>query len=441
MVLEVQDPLMGKSLGGYKIIEYLGSGAMAKVFKGYHQDLNRHAAIKVMDAQFLIDHELVDMFKLEGRNLASLSHPNIVQIHDLVVNEDIVYMVMEFIEGTPLSIMFRDAKKKKKIIPITESVGVIKAVCEALSFAHDKNVIHRDVKPSNILVENTKRVTLVDFGFAKMITGDTKIQTGRLYGTPAYMAPEQTQGLPTRGQADIYSLGVVFYELVTNQTPFSDDEPLALAVKHINQEIPRPRSIASRIPRRIEIIIMKALARETKNRYQTIDEMLTDINKLPEANTGHLPTATLEISNDHKTDPKIKVDKSKEEQIVRFSLHFMETGQILEIPEGNEFTIGRHIEGESFKPDINLTPYDGHKWGISRNHARLLVGLEEIILKDSESTNGTWINGKRIQANKPVKIEHGNVIQLGRLKVQFLVYREREFSGQENWLSNYTPGG
>ncbi len=413
--------LIGKEIGNYVIKEYIGSGAMAAVYRGQHKYLNRQVAVKLLDAELLMDDIFVIQFTREAQNLATLTHPNIVQVHDFGHGDEMLYMMMEHIQGRSLKEYVKQKREKEEDISLTRSVRIIKSICEALSYSHNKNIIHRDIKPSNVLVEHTGRIVLADFGLAKMITGNTEIHTGTLRGTPAYMAPEQTRGFPTRGSADIYSTGVIFYELVTGQLPFHDENPLSLAVKHISEPVPRPRSINSSIPRRIETIILHALEKEPQNRYASVDLMLRDINKLKEASIDHLPTATLSMAYATQA-AKITPAPNQEFKLV---LHFLETGQILDVQLGDDLTIGRLIANSDEKPDIDLEPYGGYRWGISRIHAKLCIQNNMPTVIDMNSTNGTWISSNRIQPEMPYQLMHGDIVRFGKLKVQILAYIDK----------------
>lgn len=415
--MEATETLVGKTLGKYEVVEYLGSGVMAHVYKGFHNTLERYVAIKVLHPEFAADDEFVGMFKREARSLASLAHPNIVQVYDFDIEPDKIYMVMEYISGPTLQDVIKDKRANNEKMEIKKVVKLIKYVADALAYAHRQNIIHRDVKPGNIMIEKSGRVVLADFGFAKLLTGNTDKVTGMLRGTPAYMSPEQGMGNPVRGSTDIYALGVIFYELMTGQLPFTADNPLAITVKHIKDEVPKPRDVDKRVSRKIESIIMKALEKDLKDRYETVELMLKDIAKLKEAKSEHLPTASLSLAN----QPVSHVPITKFTDL-RLILHFMNSGQILELPIGTEFTLGRVDPETKLRPDIDLTPYKGHEWGISRMHAKIIVDKEIIRIMDLGSSNGTWIGGEVMEPNVPIQIHHSDVVSLGKLKMQVLVY-------------------
>lgn len=430
---------IGRRIGNYDIVEQIGLGGISTVYKGHHSGLDRYAAIKVMHGHFVSDSRFYSMFLKEAKNLAALTHPNIVQVYDVGAADDSPpYIVMEYIAGQSLDNLLEQNREKRTILPLEEAVRIVKHVAEALSFAHRKNIIHCDVKPGNVLLERTGRIVLADFGFAKLITGNTEIVSGTLRGTPAYISPEIVKGLPKRGTADVYSLGVLFYELVTGELPFMAEEPIAIALKHINEAVRPPRRLMPDLPEKIEKIIMTALQKNPADRYQTMDIMLKDINLLEEANTDHLPTATLSLAN----KPLPEMEWELEQLGLKLVLHILDTGQILELRGGKEFVLGRALDGHPFVPDVDFTPFEGYKWGVSRKHAKLLFQGTEVKVVDLGSTNGTWYGNNRLEPNLPFQMFHGDEIRLGKLKMQVLIYREvKEKRGLFDDIKDRLRGG
>jgi serine/threonine protein kinase len=276
--------LIGQSLGRYLILERLGEGGMATVYKANDTRLERDVAIKVIRVdQFApaILERLLKRFDREAKSLARLTHPYIVPVIDYGDYESIPYLVMTYLPGGTLN------QQLSTLMPWREAVRILLPIAEALSYAHGHNIIHRDIKPSNILLTEKGQPMLSDFGIAKILEGEetaTLTGTGVGVGTPEYMAPEQWTG-HTSPQSDIYSLGVVFYELVTGRKPFTADTPAALLLKQANDPLPRPRSIVPDLPDRVEKVILKVLAKKPEDRYSSMGEFITAVEALLSGHT------------------------------------------------------------------------------------------------------------------------------------------------------------
>ena len=269
--------MIGKELGRYLITEAMGEGGMATVYKAYDKRLDREVAIKVILPGFTHSEEFLKRFDREAKVVAQLTHPNIVSVIDYGTEKDIPYIVMEFVSGGSLKDLLG------KPIPWHEAARRLAPVARALEYAHNEDVIHRDIKPANILVTKSGDFMLSDFGIAKTLGADelTKLtRTGVGIGTPAYMAPEQGMGKDIDQRVDIYSLGIVFYEMVTGRTPYQADTPIAIMMKHINEPLPRPREFTKGLPEQVERILYKALSKNPEQRYQTMGEFAQALESL-----------------------------------------------------------------------------------------------------------------------------------------------------------------
>ena len=260
----------------YEIVEEIGRGGMAIVYKGVHPFLERYIAIKVLPEYFVQDKEFVDRFTREAKTMMLLQHPNIVRIYDAGIYENKYFIVMDYIEGKTL----KDLIKKEGKIEIERAVKIIEQVCDSLSYAHKNSVIHRDVKPSNIIIEDeTGKSYITDFGIAKAVSGTKLTETGVSLGTPEYMSPEQfSEKGKVDQRTDIYSLGIVFYEMLTGDIPFKGDTPLGIAFKHVNISPEKPRIKNPEISPYLEKIILKMLAKDVDDRYESMDELIKDLN-------------------------------------------------------------------------------------------------------------------------------------------------------------------
>ncbi len=265
--------MTGKTLGKYRIVERLGRGGMAEVYKAYQPGLDRYVAIKLMHGYLAEDPDFVGRFQREAKAIAALHHPHIVQMHDFDIESDVYYMVQEYVEGGTLKTKLQEAKVQRQTIPIQETVRILVAICDAVDYAHQQGRIHRDIKPDNILFDARNRPVLTDFGIASIIGGTRFTATGAMVGTPAYMSPEQGKGYPGDERSDVYSLGVVLYEMVTGHIPFDADTPFAVVLKHVNEPLPMPRVLNPDVPYGVERVILKALAKDPADRYQRATDL------------------------------------------------------------------------------------------------------------------------------------------------------------------------
>ena len=274
------DSLIGTTIGKYKIIEAIGRGGMARVYKAHQQALDRYVAIKLMYSHLAGDEVSPDRFQLEAKAVASLRHPNIVQMHDFDIVDGAYYMVMEFVEGYTLKARLQELSASDEFMPLGEAIRVTRDVAAALSYAHARGMVHRDVKPANVMVNQDNQVILMDFGVAKMMSGPQHTITGVTVGTPLYMAPEQGLGKGGDPRSDIYSLGVVLFQMGTGQLPFVSDThaQMAIVLKHIYGPIPHPSKLNPSLPEGMERIIFKMMAKDPEDRYQSADEVIEHLD-------------------------------------------------------------------------------------------------------------------------------------------------------------------
>ncbi len=261
---------------------------MAEVYRGYHPALDRFVAIKLLHSFLADDPEFKSRFEKEAQNVAKLKHPNIVQVYDFEYDEgnESYYMVMELIEGPTLKERLFELSTSHELFPLDESLRIVQAAGSALAYAHRQSMIHRDVKPANLMLDSDGRVVLTDFGIAKIVTGVQFTASGGMVGTPAYMAPEQGLGEAGDERSDIYSLGVILYQLCVGQLPFEADTPLATILKHLNEPVPRPRNRAPELPETIEKVILKAMAKEPDDRFSTAREMVDQLQAIRQGMSG-----------------------------------------------------------------------------------------------------------------------------------------------------------
>ncbi len=262
--------MLGKHINGrYKLLEVIGDGGMAIVYSALDLILDRTVAVKLLRPEFSTDDDFIKRFRREAESATSLDHPNIVSIYDVGEEEDFYYIVMEYVAGTTLKQKIRN----RGALPIEESIDIMKQMTSAIEHAHENHIIHRDIKPHNILINEFGEAKVTDFGIAMAMTSATITHTNSVLGSVHYFSPEQARGGIANERSDIYSLGVVLYEMVTGVLPFSGDSPVSVALKHLQDKFPKPSLINTSLPKNIENIIMRAMAKEPLQRFQSAQEL------------------------------------------------------------------------------------------------------------------------------------------------------------------------
>ena len=268
---------MSKIFGGrYEVLERIGAGGMAIVYKAKDVLLNRVVTIKVLREQFVTDEDFIRRFRREAQSVASLSHPNIVSVYDVGKEVDTEYIVMEYVEGRNLKEIIREYAP----LSTDQSINLARQITEAIQNAHEHHIIHRDIKPHNILVTSDGHAKVTDFGIARAVSSATVTHTGDIIGSVHYLSPEQAKGLQSNEQSDIYSLGIVLYELITGKVPYDGETPITIALKHLQEKPVLPSKINPRIDKEFEAVIMRAIAKSPEQRYLSAKDLLTDLNHI-----------------------------------------------------------------------------------------------------------------------------------------------------------------
>jgi serine/threonine protein kinase len=285
----------------YEILEKVGAGGMAIVYKARCRLLNRYVAVKVLRPEFQNDEEFLKRFDIEAQAAASLSHPNIVSIFDVGKHDNMHYIVMEFIEGIPLN----EYLAEKGALPIFEALEFSQQIASALCHAHAKKIIHRDIKPHNIIMTENRTLKVTDFGLARAVSSSTTVAGSGAIGSVHYASPEQSRGGFTDERSDIYSLGIMMYEMFTGKLPFDADTPVGVAMQHLQKTPAPPRSIKEDIPEIVENIILKAMEKDARARYAAIEELYHDL-KLVKSSSGRHKVDTEKFKT--KKLPALDVD-------------------------------------------------------------------------------------------------------------------------------------
>src|SRR4029453_5262781 len=291
--MAVSDTLIGMMFDGrYRILRKLGSGGMANGFLAGGEELGRRVAIKILNERHANDDQFVERFRREAKNAAGLSHPNIVSIYDRGEAEGTYYIAMEYLEGRSL----KERIVAEGPLPIASAIEIVRQILRAVGFAHRPQIVHRDIKPHNVLLvqdgpgDGDERFKVTDFGISRTATSQMT-EAGSIVGTAQYLSPEQARGAPVDQRSDIYSVGVVLFELLTGKLPFNGETPLEIAMKHLS-EIPRPPSeLRPEVPADLDMVVLRALAKDPSDRYENAEEMERDLARVAQGGTVAAETA------------------------------------------------------------------------------------------------------------------------------------------------------
>ena len=389
MELEPRMPFTsGENVGPYRVIGQLGQGGMATVFKAYHAALDRYVAIKVLHPAFMEDPNFLARFQREARVVAKLDHPSIVPIYDFADHHGQPYLVMKFIEGETLKARLeRSPLSKQEGLKIVESVGA------ALGYAHKRGILHRDVKPSNVLLSPDGNTYLADFGLARIAqAGESTLSSDMMLGTPQYISPEQARGERNLDEGtDIYSFGVVLYELVVGRVPFSSDTPFSIIHDHIYTPLPLPRAVNPRVPEAVQRVLLKALAKDRMDRFATVEEIvaafkagISDVSteKIPDFATVTLPPATRPVAMREDTVAAVEVEPPPE-------------------------TAG-HAATAPPAPGVVRKPRRTWIWAVAGLAITCLCGLGFLLVARQLGQEGNGVAGQETPAASPAAAEEEN---------------------------------
>ncbi len=295
---------IGYTLGGrYNIEALLGQGGMSAVYRAYDPNLRRPVAIKLIHSYLSADPEFISRFESEATVVAQLRHPNIVQVFDFNHDDDVYYMVMEYLPGESLQDRLKALSAAQQRFPLATTAAIIATIADAVAYAHERGTIHRDLKPANVMLMPQGQPVLTDFGVAKIIGGQRHTATGAVIGTPAYMSPEQVRGQPLDGRADIYSLGIVLYEMAAGRPPFEGDSAMTVMLKQVNEPVPDIRQTVPDAPPGLVDIIDKALAKNPALRFQSAAELATALRAVAKDPRWRLTAGTPQPSSTRVETP------------------------------------------------------------------------------------------------------------------------------------------
>ena len=412
----------GQILGNrYELLEKIGGGGMALVYKARCRLLNRYVAIKILRSEFMGDEEFVKRFLIEAQSAASLSHPNIVPIYDVGHEENIHYIVMEYINGITL----KEYIMKNGALQWRDAVDISIQICSAIEHAHRNHIIHRDIKPHNILLTNEGVAKVTDFGIAHAVSSSTITMVGSTIGSVHYFSPEQARGGYVDGKSDLYSLGIVLYEMVTGRLPFDGETPVGVALKHLQVEAEEPMSLDSTIPKGVNDIIMKAMKKDQNRRYQKASAMLKDLYIVLKEPNGNFVTDESGGIEESPTQ-RVKAIRDEDMKIPREASDMKKEGE-KQVKKSDRLTIGLAVatsliiiavfafftyriimQPNPTKADASATDFVVKNY-VGKNIDDVKAELEKYnitvseVRKNDEKTNKGIILSQRIEAGKKLK--------------------------------------
>ena len=440
--------LVGQVIGNrYEILEKIGEGGMATVYKARCNILKRYVAVKVLREEFTTDEEFIKRFNTEAQAAASLIHPNIVSIFDVGREDNIYYIVMELVQGKTL----KEIVNEDGVLPWKWSVNIAIQVASALETAHKNNIVHRDIKPHNIIITEDGIAKVTDFGIAKAVSNSTITAFGTTIGSVHYFSPEHARGGYTDAKSDIYSLGVVMYEMLTGRVPFDADTPVSIALKHMQEKPVEPMKLNPSIPFAINKIIMKAMEKEPNLRYQNATEMLKDLSmalKDPEGGfvksnaeklqyTQRVPVLGEEPQEEMKKENKKgKLSKyfKKHPTAKKIWIAMIIIALIILIPLAGFFGVQALLKAGQPK-DINLPNFVGQTLAeakVTLGETKLTLETEEVFNDEVEvgkiiSQEPSYSEGTTVKENTTVKLKISKGSEMiDMIKVVGMTYEEAE---------------
>ncbi len=407
------DDLIGRELGGYRIDALLGEGNMGAVYQGYDVALARKVVLKVMHRQLASHESFQNRFMQEAQAAARLDHPSIVKLYSFG-DQPYLHMVMEYVEGPSLGEYLKHQQNKNKVVNLDTVLRLVAQVADALDYAHGRGVIHRDIKPSNVLLKPLARpdrdgdpelrAVVSDFGLAKLLEGGMHTLTGTFMGTLSYMSPEQCLGRDLDGRSDLYSLGIVLYQVTTGQLPFNVKSPTDAIRMHVKEIPPAPRMIRPGLPESVEAIILKAIAKNPTSRYQTGSQLADALRRVAYSLSNPGEPAELYSENDATGYTVVAPDAV--DQLLIY--HAGEAPRVMHLSR-DKMVVGRGQENEITLPDK----------GVSRHHVRIERDGDGWRVVDLASTNGSFIDKMRLAPESTESWPQGIELRIGPYSLQW----------------------
>lgn len=402
---------LGKhEIAGYRLEERVGMGGAAIVYRAYQARLDRWVAVKVLELGDGEGRSFLERFRSEARAVATLHHPNVLSIHDYGEDQGFAFIVMEYIAGGSL-----DRFISKGPMSVDQALALALPVGEALAYAHSQDIIHRDVKPSNILMPRPDWPLVADFGLAGGSDAYAGVMRSSITTASAsYLSPEQVVGANVDQRADIYSLGLILYEMLTGTLPFASKSTAEAMMRRMHEDPLSPRELNPAIPEAVETVLLRALARDLDARYGQMMAFVNDLRSVVSASgDGARSPGALD------SGLSVTMQLSVNQDVVGPRLFIATSGTLLPIPLLDEVLVGRSDPMRHLSPDIDLEPFGGGSAGISRQHARLLRKPDGWYLEDCRSTNGTYLNEVRLLPHRAVRVRSGDLFRFAQMTLVF----------------------
>jgi len=439
--------LVGKELGQYRITEKIGRGRLATVYRAYEEGLDRWIALKVIDPRHASEPAFLARFKRGARAVAQLRHPHILSVYEFGEREGVLYLAMDYVDGGALELRLTGQPMEW-----SDAAALILPAARALAYAHSLGVTHQNIKPSNILLARGDWPLLGDFQIANIADARRSLSAGEDSNiSPDYASPELAQAVKVDARSDIYSLGVVLYQVVTGRRPFSGDSALEVLMQHVNASPESPCALNPSLPAMGEAIILRAMAKNPGSRYQSMEEMVNALQvALMQTAAGSVDVAytpmiarsdtcsrcgasvntlgrycpkcgaTLRSGTRTPTTPLPHIERVEAEPQPGPGAYFvLASGSAILLPPKAELTIGRADKRNQIYPDIDLSPHGTPGEGVSRLHARMYQRGGVWVIEDAGSTNGTYLNGRRITAGEEALLRDGDRVRCGQLTLTF----------------------
>jgi len=416
-----QEELIAKTLDNYRIVEYIASGGMADVYKGIDISTDEEVAIKILPPEYARDSEMVRRFEHEANASIKLNHPNIVKTYSTGTSQGVHYFAMEYISGKSL----KDVLAESGALLPHRVLNIATQICHALNYAHSKGVIHRDIKPANIMLDEKDNVIITDFGIARLMDSTRLTSDGSSMGTPEYMSPEQIQG-DVDAKTDIYSLGIVMYEMLTGKVPFEADTPVAVAYKQVHEKPVPPRKIAPATPPELERIILKALEKDPAIRYQSVQTMYNQLPK--EIRSSVVPKRETEEAEEKEL--KIRSAIGLIAVLVLVTLAFLGAASYF-------FLFTGFIEIDS-TPNGAIVKLDGKSIGQTPIYKRVLIGNHKVSLHKLDF--GTVEESIEVKSRENTKLELDLPVSIRSSPSDAKVYINDKYVGQTPFSTDLRSG-